>query len=77
MIKKFLLKHKTNKLYSLWKLIQYLLKPLSGIKAGLEEIISNVFTKLDSGFFKAIGRITITLFYGGYLCFILMISKFL
>jgi len=33
------------------------LKPLSGIKVGLEEIISNVFTKIDNGFFKAIGRI--------------------
>ena len=33
------------------------LKPLSGIRTGLEEIISNVFTKLDNGFFKAISRI--------------------
>jgi len=33
------------------------LKSLSGIKTGLEEIISNVFTKLDNGFFKAIVRI--------------------
>lgn len=33
------------------------LKSLSGIKSGLEEIISNVFTKLDNGFFKAIVRI--------------------
>ena len=33
------------------------LKPLSGIKSGIEETISNVFTKLDDGFFKAIIRI--------------------
>lgn len=33
------------------------LKVLSGINTGLEEIISNVFTKLDSGFYTAISRI--------------------
>ncbi|HRN27123.1 MAG: hypothetical protein IT276_01185 [Ignavibacteriaceae bacterium] len=33
------------------------LKPLSGIRSGIEEIISNVFTKLDNAFFKAIVRI--------------------
>lgn len=33
------------------------LKPLSGLRSGLEETISKVFTKLDNGFFKAIVRI--------------------
>ncbi len=33
------------------------LKPLIGIKAGLEELISSVFTKIDNGFYKAISRI--------------------
>lgn len=38
------------------ELLEALIK-LSGIKSGIEEIISNVFTKLDNGFFKAIVRI--------------------
>ncbi len=33
------------------------LKSLFGVKTGIEEIISNVFTKIDNGFYKAIGRI--------------------
>lgn len=33
------------------------LKPLIGIKTGLEDLIGNVFTKIDNGFYKAISRI--------------------
>lgn len=33
------------------------LKPLSGIKANIEEVISEVFTRIPSGFFTAITRI--------------------
>jgi hypothetical protein len=33
------------------------LKPLFGIKTGLEELIGNVFTKIENGFYKAIIRV--------------------
>ncbi len=33
------------------------LKPLIGIKTGLEELIGGVFTKIDNGFYKAITRV--------------------
>jgi len=33
------------------------LKPLFGIKSGLEELIGKVFTKIDNGFYKAITRV--------------------
>lgn len=33
------------------------LKPLIGLKTGLEELIGNVFTKIDNGFYKAISRV--------------------
>lgn len=33
------------------------LKPLIGIKTGLEDLIGNVFTKIDNGFYKAMSRI--------------------
>jgi hypothetical protein len=33
------------------------IKPLFGIKAGLEELIGSVFTKIENGFYKAVTRV--------------------